>query len=280
MTAVVLADLGILNIALQYAIPIAFIFIYFTVLYFIAEAKKNYSLVDIGWGFGFVLVAILAGTLQFLLNKFLSITAIVVIVLTAIWGLRLFYHILKRNHGKPEDFRYVAMRERYVKMNHPKLAAYARIFLTQAFFMTVIGFVIMVAIAQPRLSSDLWHYLFIGIGVLIWIIGFIFESVGDAQLAKFIKDSSNKGKIMDKGLWRYTRHPNYFGESTMWVGVGIATISVQLGFIGLISPLTITWLLVFVSGVPLLEKAMMKRPEFVEYASRTSIFFPWFPKKK
>ncbi len=265
---------------LQLVIPVAVILIYFTVLYFIGEVKKNYSIVDIGWGAGFVIVAIVAFITRYLLFHNYSITGIVVLVLTAIWGIRLSSHIYKRNHGRPEDFRYVAMRERYAKMKYPKLAAYARIFLTQAFFMMVIGLVVMLGVGSSKLNSDIWYYLFLALGVIIWITGFVFEAVGDAQLAKFLKDPSNKGKVMDKGLWRYTRHPNYFGESMMWVGIGIATLSVQIGYFGLISPLVITWLLVFVSGVPILEKAMMKRPAFVEYASRTSIFFPWFPKKK
>ncbi len=266
----------------QFIIPIAVILIYFTVLYFIGEAKKNYSIVDIGWGAGFVLVAIISLVLQILFNGFnaVTFTAIFITIVTTIWGTRLSSHIYRRNHGKPEDFRYVDMRKRYAKLKYPRLAAYARIFLTQAFFMMVIGLVVMLGISQARLVNDVLHYGFLGLGAIIWITGFLFETIGDAQLAKFIKDPQNTGKIMDQGLWRYTRHPNYFGESAMWIGVGIATLSVNFGYIGLISPAVITWLLVFVSGVPLLEKAMMKRPEFVEYASRTPIFFPWFPKKK
>ncbi|MFA5236104.1 MAG: DUF1295 domain-containing protein, partial [Bacilli bacterium] len=212
-------------------------------------------------------------------HGFLSVTAIAVLMVTAFWGLRLSWHILKRNRGRSEDFRYVAMRERYAKRKHPKLAAYARIYLPQAFFMTVIGLTVILGIGQTRLASDFWHYSLMGLGLLIWIFGFVFESVGDTQLARFLKDPASKGKIMDRGLWKYTRHPNYFGEATMWVGVGIMTLSVTFGYFGLISPLTITWLLVFVSGIPLLEKSMMKRPEFIEYARKTSIFFPLPPKK-
>jgi len=263
----------------QFLVPVIFIFAYFTILYLIGEKSKNYSIVDIGWGAGFVLVAIVAAIIQFLLKATLSSTAIVVVILTAIWGVRLSSHIYRRNHGKPEDFRYVAMRERYAKMKFPRLAAYARIFLTQAVFMTLISIVILLAVSQAPLTNAFWHYGILGFGAFLWIVGFLFESVGDTQLAAFIKNPDNRGKIMDRGLWRYTRHPNYFGESLMWIGVGVATISVNFGYIGLISPLVITWLLVFVSGVPLLEKEMMKRPGFAEYASKTPIFFPWFPKK-
>jgi len=267
------------GIYLQYIIPVVTIFIYFTTLYFVAEKKKNYSIVDIGWGAGFVLVAIVSGIWNFLLTGTLTLTTIFIMIVTAIWGIRLSSHIYKRNHGKPEDFRYVAMRERYAKMKYPKFAAYLRIFVTQALFMFIVSLPITIGIARPILQSALLSYVLLGLGALIWIIGFIFESVGDAQLAKFIKNPANKGKIMDQGLWRYTRHPNYFGESAMWFGVGIAASSVSFGFIGLISPIVITYLLVFVSGVPLLEKAMMERPGFAEYASKTSVFIPWFPKK-
>jgi len=263
----------------QFIVPVLVIFVYFSVLYLVAEKKHNYSIVDIGWGAGFVLVALTASIIQILPFATLSATAIFVLVVTIFWGLRLSSHIYKRNHGKPEDFRYTAMRERYSKMKYPKLQAYARIFLSQGMFMALISIVLLVGISQNRLLSDVWHYGLLALGALLWITGFLFESIGDAQLAKFLKDPSSKGKIMDRGLWRYTRHPNYFGESLMWIGVGVSTLSVMYGYVGLISPFVITWLLLFVSGVPLLEKAMMKRPGFAEYASKTSIFFPWFPKK-
>ena len=267
------------GIYLQYIIPFLTILIYFTILYFIGEKKNNYSIVDIGWGAGFVLVALVSALWRFAMFGSVTLTAIFLIIVTAIWGIRLSSHIYKRNHGKPEDFRYVAMRERYVKMKHPKLAAYGRIFVTQALFMVIVSLPITIGIGSGRLADSLLANILLIAGATIWIVGFIFESLGDAQLAKFIKNPDNKGKIMDQGLWRYTRHPNYFGESAMWFGVGIAACSVNLGFIGLVSPIVITYLLVFVSGVPLLEKAMFQRPGFAEYASKTSVFIPWFPKK-
>jgi steroid 5-alpha reductase family enzyme len=115
-------------------------------------------------------------------------------------------------------------------------------------------------------------------GLLVWIAGFLFEAVGDAQLARFKKDPGNKGRIMDRGLWRFTRHPNYFGESLMWWGIFVVALEVPYGWTTVFGPALITFLLVKVSGVPLLEKRYAGNPEFQAYARRTSAFVPWFPK--
>jgi steroid 5-alpha reductase family enzyme len=114
------------------------------------------------------------------------------------------------------------------------------------------------------------------VGFLVWITGFYFESTGDAQLARFVRDPINKGKIMQSGLWKYTRHPNYFGEVTQWWGIFIISLSVPFGIFTIIGPLTITYLILFVSGVPMLEKKYAGRADFEAYKKRTSVFFPWF----
>jgi steroid 5-alpha reductase family enzyme len=118
-----------------------------------------------------------------------------------------------------------------------------------------------------------------GVGVLVFAVGFAFEAVGDAQLRAFVRDPANKGKIMTAGLWKYTRHPNYFGEATLWWGIFIIAMSCGVNPVAVVSPITITLLLLFVSGVPLLEKTMKNRNGYAEYAQKTSLFFPWFPKK-
>ena len=115
-------------------------------------------------------------------------------------------------------------------------------------------------------------------GVALWVFGFCFESVGDAQLARFIKNPENKGKLLQSGLWAYTRHPNYFGEVTQWWGLWIVALSVPNGWFGIIGPITITFLILKVSGIPMLEKKMTENPEFTEYKRRVSIFFPLPPK--
>ena len=117
------------------------------------------------------------------------------------------------------------------------------------------------------------------LGILVWLIGFLFESVGDSQLNKFIKDPANNGKIMTTGLWKYSRHPNYFGEVTQWWGIWLIAISSTYNWVSLLGPLTITLLILKVSGIPLLEKKMSEQKDFLEYSRKTSIFIPWFPKK-
>ena len=122
------------------------------------------------------------------------------------------------------------------------------------------------------------NYLLFALGVLVFAFGFLFESVGDAQLKAFLGDPANRGTIMTRGLWRYTRHPNYFGEATLWWGIFLIALGGGVTPFAVIGPVTITLLLLFVSGVPLLEKSMKDKPGYAEYAAKTSIFVPWFPK--
>jgi len=153
--------------------------------------------------------------------------------------------------------------------------AFLQIFMLQAFFMAVIAYPVIAINATEKASFSIWGIL----GALVWIKGFYFEALGDWQLKQFIQNPDNKGKIMKNGLWKYTRHPNYFGEATMWWGIFIIGIGTDSGILGIISPLTITILLVFVSGVPMLEKKYAENEEFQAYARVTSKFIPWFPKK-
>ncbi len=249
---------------------IILIFAYFSVFFVVALIIKNNSIVDIGWGAGFVMVA------WYSMVRGGNYTEIGVLttVLVTVWGLRLFYHIIKRNWKKPEDFRYAAWRKEWGKWLVPR--AFLQIFMLQGFFMAVIAYPVIAINATDKASFSLLAI----IGALVWVKGFFFEAVGDWQLKQFIKNPANKGKIMKEGLWRYTRHPNYFGEATMWWGIFIIGIGTRSGILGIISPLTITILLVFVSGVPMLEKKYADNSEFQEYARRTSKFIPWFPKKE
>lgn len=249
------------------------IFAYFLIFFLVATAIKNNSIVDIGWGIGFVLVA---WFLQ--LQSSFFIPQILITILTSIWGIRLFYHILKRNHGKAEDFRYAKWREEWGVWVVPR--AFLQVFMTQGVFMYIVSLSAILSFVKSNNGDPLSFSLpILVIGALIWLLGFYFEAVGDYQLKKFITNPVNKGKIMDKGLWSYTRHPNYFGEATMWWGMFIIAMSGGASWFAVLSPLTITFLLLFVSGVPLLEKSMKKNPGFAEYALKTSIFIPWFPKK-
>ncbi len=243
---------------------------YFTAFFVVAQIIRNNSIVDIGWGIGFVIVA----WFSLFSAGYLTTRGLIMTGLVTVWGVRLFYHIIKRNWGKPEDFRYANWREEWGR--YVVVRAFFQVFMLQGLMMMLIATPILLVNVSPDTAFGVMEMF----GLAVWLIGFFFEAVGDKQLADFLQDPANRGKVMKSGLWRYTRHPNYFGEATMWWGLFILGLSVQNGIFGIISPLVITNLLLFVSGVPMLEKKMMQKPEFVEYAKETSVFFPWFPKLK
>ncbi len=245
------------------------ILVYFTIIFIVAQIMKNNSIVDSFWGPGFLVVALFT----FLLSDYRGTKATVVTGLVAIWAIRLFTHITIRNWNKPEDYRYINMRKRWGNKN-PLLKAYLNVFVFQGIMLFIIA--IPITIAN---TSDNQVIGIVGlVGLLVWIVGFYFESVGDKQLKEFKLNPENKGKIMTEGLWSYTRHPNYFGEATMWWGIFLISLPGLSHIWIIVSPLLITLLLLFVSGVPLLEKKYKDRPDFIEYTKRTNKFFPWFPK--
>ena len=249
------------------------IFIYFTAFFVLGTLIKNNSIVDIGWGIGFVITA----WYLIVTDGSKNIAQLTMTILVTIWGFRLFYHIMKRNWGKKEDFRYAAWRKSWGKWLVPR--AFLQVYMLQGFFMFVIALpLILIHNDQMIVDSDS-DIIKIIPGFFIWLIGFYFEAVGDYQLKIFVNNKENKGRIMSDGLWKYTRHPNYFGEALMWWGIFVIGFMSGISIISMISPMTITLLLVFVSGVPLLEKTMKTRPGYMEYAEKTSIFVPWFPKK-
>ena len=249
------------------------LFLFFNLFYVIAQVKKNNGLADMAWGLGFVVVAITSLIYQ---GVYDFQTVVITLVVLA-WGLRLFIYIGLRNWNKPEDFRYVDMRNKW--KTKIALKAYLYVFMLQMSFLYII--------ALPIQFAHLWSFdqtngwMLVTIGLLLWLIGFYFEAVGDHQLKVFKKNPSNKGQIIQSGLWRYTRHPNYFGEAVMWWGVWVISLGSwsPLAFLGLISPLFITYLLVFVSGVPMLERKYKDNPLYQAYAEKTSMFFPRIPKK-
>lgn len=245
------------------------IFIYFLIFFVIGTIIKNNSIVDMGWGLGFVLIA----WYLMIENWNFFIPRVIMTILITIWGLRLFIHIIQRNLGKEEDFRYKQWRHDWGKWLIPR--AFLQVYMLQGLFMGIISLPVILI----RHEIGPWDLTILAIGLGIWIVGFIFESIGDKQLKTFIGDPINRGKIMDQGLWKYTRHPNYFGEATMWWGIFLIGISAGVSILSIISPLTITSLLLFVSGVPMLEKSMKDKPGYKEYADRTSIFIPFPPKK-
>ena len=250
------------------SIVVIAVFAYMTGVFLVSRLKPDYSVVDIAWGMGFVLV----GFTSLFLAPEITIRGIVAAGLVAIWGLRLATHILIRNWGKPEDFRYKKMRENWG--NREFLTSYVRIFLLQGLLLLVVSYPLLLINFFPE--SGLGPLNYVGIG--IWLLGFGFEVIGDYQLTQFIKyRKSDQNRIMTEGLWKYTRHPNYFGEALLWWGVFLLGISVPYGWAGVFSPLAIGYLLLFVSGVPPLEKRYADDEDYQEYARRTNKFIPWFP---
>lgn len=265
---------------LGYFVPIFVVWIFFSTAYLISEKKNNYGYIDIIWGSSFVVISVAALiTTSIVKGEYPSIPALVSITAVTIWGLRLSIYLFKRNWNKPEDYRYVKMRNNLKDKKHKKLLAYFKIFMTQFVLSTLVSTTLVITINGELIDNQNLVYVFTIIGGLLWIIGFLFESIGDAQLRKFKSNKANKAKIMDKGLWSITRHPNYFGESLMWLGLSTIGLSVVFGYIGMISFVLMTLLIVFISGVRLLEKAFIDRPGFDEYKKRVSVFIPWFVKR-
>ncbi len=264
---------------MSFLITFGFLLIYFIVFFVIAQKKKNNGIADVAWGLGFVVVALVS----LIVNQNFTLIPITITILVSLWGFRLFYYLVKRNWHAEEDYRYVEMRQKWGK--NFTLNAFLRVFMSQMLILLVISLPIQLAAMDQSpiviTGSTPIGYIIYGLGLVLWIIGYFFEVVGDAQLKAFKKDGTNKGKIMSSGLWKYTRHPNYFGEATMWWGIWLISMSTlyALNLLGFVGPTLITYLLLFVSGVPLLEKKYQDNKDFQEYARKTSVFFPLPPKK-
>ena len=241
--------------------------IFFTIGFLIAKKYDRLSIIDTFWGLSFMVIA---GYNLIVGNK--NIGALIVTGLVFIWGIRLASHISIRNFKKKEDYRYQNMRD---KWDNVWKTAYFRVFLLQGILMLIIAYPIIVINNAKNINLNIYFLL----GLILWIVGFLFETIGDYQLKEFIKNRTDSKKIMTKGLWSYTRHPNYFGEVTMWWGIFIIVFSLTKNIITVISPILITFLILKVSGVPLLEEKYKNREGFKEYKERTNKFFPWFPKK-
>lgn len=241
-------------------------FIYMTGWFVISQVLKRNDVADIAWGLGFV---VLAWVLYFTRP---SVQLSLATLLVTIWGIRLAVHIFIRNRGKTEDYRYKQWREEWGKWFIPR--TYLQVFLLQGLLLVLISLP-LVGLSKRGLDSI---NLISFIGVLIWSVGFVFEAVGDYQLSEFIK-TKKKGEILQTGLWRYTRHPNYFGEVTQWWGIWLISYGVPCFWYLVLGPLTLTILILKVSGIPLLEKRYAGDKNYEEYKQRTSKFVPLPPKK-
>ena len=240
--------------------------IYMSFWFFISVVKKRNDVADIAWGMGFILLAWVA----YFLSGY-SFRALLVNSLVTIWGTRLAWHVYTRNKNKPEDPRYAEWRKTW---NNFYLRSFLQVFLLQGVLLYLIALPV-IFINHPVTGS--FGILEIA-GLVVWIFGFYFETTGDQQLKDFISNPANKGKLMEKGLWRYSRHPNYFGEVTQWWGIFIIALSIPNSFFTIVGPITLTILILFVSGIPLLERKYAGRPDFEEYKKKTSIFIPFPPK--
>ncbi len=247
--------------------PIVWIFM--SLVFILAMVLKDNSIVDIAWGLGFVLLALIS----FFRPSGFSGREILATCLILAWGLRLAGHVFLRNRNRKEDFRYASWRKQWGKWFF--IRSYLQVFMLQGFFMLCVAYPVIL-INHSRNSG---LKVLDGLGICVWLVGFFFEAVGDYQLVMFKRRPENRGRIMTSGLWSLTRHPNYFGEVTMWWGVFLLALSVPRGWTALISPVVITFLLLKVSGIPMLEKKYAGNADFAAYAARTRAFFPWFPRR-
>lgn len=259
-----------------YLLSCAIVGIYSTILFLIALSKKDNSIMDIAYGPAFIFTSLLLSLLTLSLFP-LQPHSLLILVLIILWGTRLSVRIYSKNKGKPEDFRYATWRDLW--MSKGRLYFYTRSYL-QIFILQGIIVSLVLLPFTLTLTATYQTSFMLMIGLFLWIFGFAFEAVGDAQLDAFIKDKNpSKGTIMSSGLWKYTRHPNYFGEATMWIGIALIAFSVSGNSVVFLSPFVITYLLLFVSGIPMLEKKWKGIPEWEMYKSKTSAFIPLPPKR-
>jgi steroid 5-alpha reductase family enzyme len=244
---------------------------FMSAMFAVGRRIHRYDIVDIAWGLVFIVVAVTS----LLFNQNTQLASLIVCSLVVIWGVRLSSHILRRVRSTTvEDKRYVEMRKKWQSGNED-LAIYFRIYVTQALLAMIISLpVIVINVATVEVSSAL-----LIVGVLLWTVGFSIEAIADKQLRHFIQNPQNKGHVMTSGMWRYSRHPNYFGELTQWWAIGLIALALPFGWIGLIGPIIISYLIIFVSGIPLTEKAFAGRNGWSQYKRQTSVLIPWFVRK-
>jgi steroid 5-alpha reductase family enzyme len=243
-----------------------------TAAWLLSLKRRDASIADVCWGAGFALLA----WLYCLLSPASTPRSWLVASLVTLWGARLSIHIFRRNHGHGEDRRYQAMRA-----THGAAFWWRSLFTVFWLQGAILWFVALPVLVAVRASRPAGLTAVDGLGVVLFSIGFAFEAVGDHQLARFKKEPSSRGQVLDRGLWRYTRHPNYFGDATLWWGLYVIACATPGGWLTALSPALMTYLLVRVSGVRLLEKDLRKsRPGYREYIARTPAFVPWFPRRR
>ncbi len=242
--------------------------VYMTCWWAVGKRRNRLNVVDVAWGGGFILVA------WSVFAQVHDVRNMMIAALVTLWGLRLMSHLWLRVIGSgKEDPRYEDIKRKW--RGSVWLRAYFSIFLLQGALILLISLPVTVA-ANPYYPDLTW---LLYAGTAVWFVGFTIERIADAQLREFISKPSNTGKVMDQGLWRYSRHPNYFGELTQWWGIGVIALQSTYGWIGLAGPLTLTILILFVSGVPPIEDKKKHESAYATYMRRTSMIIPLPPKK-
>ncbi len=247
------------------------ILVLITLLWIWSVLIKNVSIIDIFWGIGFVIV----NTMYALFSEELNPRKILLLILVSVWGLRLAAYLAIRNIGKGEDYRYQEFRKNYGSERYWWFSFF-QVFLLQGVLIMIVSLPLL-GINSSTSNGDLT--ILDCIGIVVWLIGFTFEAGGDLQLWRFKKDANNKGKVLRTGFWKYTRHPNYFGDSAVWWSYAIFSIA-SGSYWQIVGSIIMTLLIIKVSGVSLLEKTLKDtKPQYRDYIEKTNSFFPWFPKK-
>lgn len=262
-----------------------------SLVFIIAIVKRNNGIADVAWGTGFIIISGIALFRYLFFKDLFEETAIepsfiLLISLVCIWAIRLSVYLFIRNWNKQEDWRYAKWRQDWGRSFYVR--SFLQVFVLQGVLMTIIGYPILLAGVYSGhmhgFPPTIRAYLLVASGTLFWLIGFFFQAVGDYQLFVFKKDHANKGRIMRYGLWQYTRHPNYFGEAGMWWGIYLISCVSAWDLTGVllrvISPLLITFMLLRVSGVTMLEDKYKGNEEYEDYQRNTSAFLPLVVPKK
>ena len=248
---------------------ILILFAFMNCMFLIGYFKKDNGLMDVGWGIGFCIIALYL----FFTNKFKTGLSFIITISVLLWGLRLAIYLYIRNKKhEGEDFRYLNWRKEWGKWVN--IRAYFQVYFLQISIMYIIALPIILLYSGPVLRIE-WYSI---LGLIIYSAGLIVESIADNQMYNFKNNSANKGKIMDKGLWRYSRHPNYFGESLVWWGIFLICLNPSSWQLSIISPFLMTYLLLKVSGVAMLERKYKGNEAYINYQRSTSSFIPWFRK--
>lgn len=246
------------------------IFLFMIIVFLVSLIRRDNSTADIGWCGGMILITFYS----LFVGGGVDLVKSVVAFFVLIWGVRLSVYIFLRNQGKPEDFRYRKMRETW---KYFTLRSFFEIYMFQGFIMFIVSMPLWLLNYSGRKGFDIFDL----IGAILFLTGFYFEIMADAQLRLFKKDPSNEGKIMTRGVWSLSRHPNYFGEALIWWGLAMFALHIPYGWLSLISPVLMTFILRYVTGVTMLEERMKQKPGWEEYEKTTPPFVPeqFNPKK-